>query len=49
LFLSGPEQLLLNLPPGAGSPLGQGDCVPANDGKRVACVSNGRVLVARSP
>jgi len=48
LLLSGPETLLLSLPPGAGAPLRLTDCVPANDGKTVACISDGRVLVARS-
>ena len=47
LLLSGSESLLLNLPPDAGSPLELGDCVPANDGRTVACVAKGRVLVAR--
>jgi hypothetical protein len=47
LLLSGPESLLLNLPPDTGSPLELTDCVPANDGRTAACVSKGRVLVAR--
>ena len=48
LLISGPEALLLNLAPGAGPPLRLSDCVPANDGKTVACVSDGKVLIARA-
>ncbi|HEX6765042.1 MAG TPA: hypothetical protein VF103_06180 [Polyangiaceae bacterium] len=47
ILLSGPESILLNLPPGAGAPLRLTDCVPANDGKTAACVADGKVLVAR--
>ena len=47
LLLSGTESILLSLPPGAGVPSRLSDCVPANDGKTVACVADGRVLVAR--
>jgi hypothetical protein len=49
LLLSGGETKLLNLAPGAGSPLRLTECVPANDGRTVACVSEGRVLVAQAP
>jgi hypothetical protein len=48
LLVSGPETMLLNLPPGAGPPLDLKDCVPANDGRTVACVSAGKVLIARA-
>jgi hypothetical protein len=49
LLLSGGETKLLNLAPGVGSPLRLSECVPANDGRTVACVSEGRVLVAQAP
>ena len=48
VLVSGPEATLLNLPPGAGPPLDLRDCVPANDGRTVACVSNAKVLIARA-
>ena len=48
LLIAGPEPTLLNLAPGAGPPLELRDCVPANDGRTVACVSGGKVLVARA-
>jgi hypothetical protein len=49
LLVSGAETSLLALPPGTTSPERLRDCVPANDGKTVACVADGRVLVARGP
>jgi hypothetical protein len=48
LLIAGPDATLLNLAPGAGPPLELRDCVPANDGRTVACVSAGKVLVARA-
>jgi hypothetical protein len=48
LLVVGPEPLLLNLAPGTGPPLELRDCVPANDGRTVACVSGSRVLIARA-
>jgi hypothetical protein len=49
LLVSGPEALLLALPPGTSAPDRLRDCVPANDGKTVAWVADGKVLVARGP
>ncbi len=48
LLLAGPETVLMNLGPGAGDPLRLVGCVPANDGKTVACVADDKVFVARS-
>jgi hypothetical protein len=47
ILVSGPETLLLNLPPGA-APARLTDCVPASDGKTAACVAGGKVLIAKS-
>jgi hypothetical protein len=46
ILVSGPETVLLNLAPGA-APARLGDCVPANDGKTAACVTGGKVLIAK--